>query len=43
MKFVHGKGSITELGIDIGIPNTLNDKNSKPKTGDFQKINIRLA
>lgn len=43
MKFVHGNGSITELGIDIGIPNTLNNKNSKPKTADFQKINIRLA
>ena len=35
--------SVAELGIDIGIPNTLNNKNSKPKTADFQKINIKLA
>lgn len=40
--FVQGKCDINKLGIDIEIPTSLNDKNTKPKTADFQKIKINL-
>ena len=40
--FIRGKCDISKLGIEIKIPAVLNDKNSKPKSADFQKITINL-
>lgn len=42
-QFVNGSGHIQDLGIDVNIPNELNDEHNAPKTAAFQKIKIKIA
>lgn len=42
-QFVNGSGRIQDLGIDVNIPNELNDEHNAPKTAAFQKIKIKIA